>query len=274
MVRRRLTVILLALSLTANLGFIAGYLYTEHRSAKIMKTGQAVELVVQSLQLNDDQKVLFRRLKKKAGRIKRAYHREMQRSREQLWQQLLIEQDREKSIRQTNRLIRIMERNRAEYQQQIRDIVLEFILSTCNRGKTVERALFMMTTEYSEPSAPIMPPGGFLIIGENSMKMYCVTAVLFVSLLCLSALCLGGSVHGSGGVKGKGWAQGSGVARASGTASGTGVVIYRDGNNQVHYRKGTGTVSGRGIVIGSGSVTGRGKAVGHGRAGGKGKYRR
>lgn len=127
MVRRQLAAILLAVSVTANLGFIAGYLYMEHRSATMLKTGQAVELVVQSLQLNDDQKALFRRLKKKAGRIKRSYHREMQRSREQLWQQLLVEQERENSIRQTNRLIRIMARNRAEYQQQIRDIIIEFI---------------------------------------------------------------------------------------------------------------------------------------------------
>jgi hypothetical protein len=98
-------------------------------------------------------------------------------------------------------------------------------------------------------------------------------AVIGMALL-LAGSSYAGSVQGNGGVKGSGGVRGHGIARAHGTASGTGIVIYRDSNNQLHYKKGTGTVSGRGIAIGRGTVTGTGKACGHGQARGHGRFHR
>jgi hypothetical protein len=49
------------------------------------------------------------------------------------------------------------------------------------------------------------------------------------------------------------------------------VVVYRDQNGTIRHKKGSGTVSGRGIAIGKGSIAGKGKGYGKGRAAGVGK---
>ena len=116
--------------------------------------------------------------------------------------------------------------------------------------------------------------------GQDQFKEIIMRKILIIAVVCIGTgfLLAGsgytGTVHGNGGVKGSGGVRGHGIARANGTASGTGIVIYRDNNNQLHYKKGTGTVSGKGIAIGRGTVTGTGKARGHGQARGHGRYRR
>ncbi len=80
-----------------------------------------------------------------------------------------------------------------------------------------------------------------------------------------------GVVHGKGTVQGSGIAHGKGIFKGSGTAHGTGVAVYRGKDGKIHYKKGTGTVSGKGIVIGKGTVAGRGKGAGKGWAAGKGR---
>ncbi len=98
--------------------------------------------------------------------------------------------------------------------------------------------------------------------------------------ICLSVFCLAlwgfstanaGRVHGKGWAKGKGVASGHMVAAGKGTASGTGMVIWKDRNGHIHTKRGTGTVSGRGIAIGTGTVCGKGRVVGKGWAAGKGR---
>ena len=99
-------------------------------------------------------------------------------------------------------------------------------------------------------------------------------ALTLIGSLAFTIPATAGTVQGKGQVKGTGIAQGQGIVKGRGTASGTGVVVYRDDQGRVHYKKGTGTVSGRGIAIGRGTVAGRGKAAGQGRAMGQGRYRR
>ncbi len=53
------------------------------------------------------------------------------------------------------------------------------------------------------------------------------------------------------------------------TVEGTGIVKGKEGH--VRYKKGNGTVSGKGIAIGKGSFKGHGKGIGKGVIGGKGK---
>ena len=110
---------------------------------------------------------------------------------------------------------------------------------------------------------------------EMKTKNWLASALTFGMLFGAPALVAGnGVVHGTGMVEGSGVAHGKGVFKGSGVAHGTGVAIYRGKDGKVHYKKGTGTVHGHGIVIGKGTVAGHGRGMGRGCAAGHGKARR
>lgn len=98
--------------------------------------------------------------------------------------------------------------------------------------------------------------------------------IAYTSLLAMTLLygpVFAADAGGRGWIKGQGVTHGKGAFKGSGVASGTGVVVYRDHNGHVRYKRGTGTVSGRGIAVGRGTVAGRGRGMGKGHARGHGR---
>jgi len=135
--RFNLLSVFLLLSVVLNGFFLGGYWFAHLKAERISQSKHRIEAIVRQLDLTQEQRVLFQRLKSRAVSTRKAYLKRMIESRSRLWKVLTSGSGDDEDVR---RIIHEMAADREKYQIAIAGIVREFLsgLTVKQREKFLE----------------------------------------------------------------------------------------------------------------------------------------